>query len=322
VTVSLTPFVDGRAGALEVVTTDLAQRRAGGGVLWIDVAEPSAGELDRLREALDLPALAVANVGDGHQRPKVEEYEGCVLIVVHAVELGAGDESATLHEVDVFVGRDYVLTVRQQPALDEAVLRAPLTATDGRPLPSSSAVAHAVLDRVVDGYFAVSDEIESRIETVDEQVWDGLTKDDLARAFALRRDLVRIRRVVAPLREMLTIVVRREHGIFDDALDEHLRDLYDHVVTVHEEIEMSRDLLASTLDGHLSIVSNRMNETVLKVSAWAAIIAVPTVIASIYGMNFAEMPELHWRAGYPGALVLMAAAAGGLYATFRRRGWL
>ncbi len=122
---------------------------------------------------------------------------------------------------------------------------------------------------------------------------------------------MRFRRLVAPLRELLTIVVRREHGVFDDAMDEHLRDLYDHVVTVHEEIEMSRDLLASALDGHLSIVSNRMNETVLKVSAWAAIIAVPTVIASIYGMNFVDMPELHWSAGYPGALALMAVSGRG-----------
>ena len=193
-----------------------------------------------------------------------------------------------------------MLTVRPRPAFDDAALRRALTATEGRPLRNSSALAYAVLDHVVDAYFDVSDEIEARIEAIDERVWDGLTSDDLARAFALRRDLVRFRRVVAPLRELLTIVVRRERGVFDDTMDQHLRDLYDHVVTVHEEIEMSRDLLASALDGHLSVVSNKMNETVLKVSAWAAIIAVPTVIASIYGMNFVDMPELQLERRVPG----------------------
>ncbi len=144
----------------------------------------------------------------------------------------------------------------------------------------------------------------------------------MSEAFALRRDLARFRRVVAPMREVLTLMVRREGGILDDSIDEDLRDLYDHVITVHEEIEMSRELLAAALEGHMSVVSNRLNEVVLRVSAWAAIIAVPTVIASVYGMNFRHMPELHWSFGYPFALVLMVACAVGLYLAFKRQRWL
>jgi magnesium transporter len=323
VTITLTAFVDGQAQAPSAVAAGFTRTpRAAGAVLWLDVAQPTAAELLLLEEELALPPLAVEDVREAHQRPKVNHYEDWVLIVCYAAQYGPGDDAMSFHEVDLFVGRDYVLTVRQEPALDEKVLRDDLTMTQGRPLRSNSALAHAVLDRVVDAYFGVTDEIESRVEAIDERVWDGLGQEDLAQAFALRRDLVRFRRVVAPLRELLTILVRRERGVFDDSMDEHLRDLYDHVVTVHEEIEMSRDLLASTLDGHLSRVSNRMNETVLKVSAWAAIIAVPTVIASIYGMNFVDMPELKWSAGYPGALALMTAAAAALYALFKRRGWL
>ncbi len=323
VTITLTAFVGGQAQAPRAAAAGFAHTpRAADEVVWLDVAQPGDDELRLLEEELSLPALLIEDVREAHQRPKVDQYEDGALIVCYAARYAPGDEAMSFHEIDVVLGRDYVLTVRQQPALDDAPLRRALTVTDGRPLRNSSALAYAVLDHVVDGYFDVSDEIESRIEAIDERVWEGLTSDDLARAFALRRDLVRFRRLVAPLRELLTIVVRREHGVFDDTMDEHLRDLYDHVVTVHEEIEMSRDLLASALDGHLSIVSNRMNETVLKVSAWAAIIAVPTVIASIYGMNFVDMPELRWSAGYPGALALMAAAAVALYATFKRRGWL
>ncbi len=319
----MTAFVDGQAQAPRVAEAGFARApRAAGEILWLDVEQPSEDELLLLEAELTLPALAVDEVRAAHQRPKVNQYEDCVLIVHYAARYAPGDESLSFSEIDLFVGRDYVLTVRPRPAFDDAALRRDLTATEGRPLRNSSALAYAVLDHIVDAYFDVSEEIEARIETIDERVWDGLTSDDLARAFALRRDLVRFRRVIAPLRELLTIVVRRERGVFDDTMDHHLRDLYDHVVTVHEEIEMSRDLLASALDGHLSVVSNRMNETVLKVSAWAAIIAVPTVIASIYGMNFVDMPELKWSAGYPGALTLMAAAAVALYAVFKRRGWL
>jgi magnesium transporter len=323
VSITPIPFVEGRA--LAPGTTLEEARRSHGRrevLLWLDVAEPDAEELRSLGEELDLPELALEDLREGNQRPKVDQYEDWVLIVAYAASFGAADERVSLNEVDVLVGRDRLVTVRQRPALGPTYLRERVTATGGRPLHTSTALAHAVLDGIVDGYFAVTDEIESRIEALDDRVWDGLGRDDLTRAFALRRDLARFRRVVAPVRELLTIVVRREHGVLDDTMDEHLRDLYDHVVTVHEEIEMSRELLASTLEGHLSLVSNRMNETVLKVSAWAAIIAVPTVIASIYGMNFRDMPELAWRGGYPAALGLMATAALALYVTFKRRGWL
>lgn len=322
--IAVTPFVDGRAGRPAAAARGFGRDLgADQDVVWIDAAEPDEAELVLLQEELGLPASAVSDLREARQRPKVVAHdEDVVLVVLHAVLLAPEDESASFHEVDLLVSRSYVLTVRQRPALDAGILHDALTEPGAPPLRTPSAVADAVLDRIVEGYFAVADEIETRIETVDERVWDGLTKEDLARAFALRRDLVRIRRVIAPLREVLTIVVRREHGVLDDALDQHLRDLHDQVVTVHEQIELSRDLLASTMDGHLSIVSNRMNETVLKVSAWAAIIAVPTVIASIYGMNFRDMPELGWSGGYPASLVLMAAAAGALYATFKRRGWL
>ena len=203
-----------------------------------------------------------------------------------------------------------------------SIRRHRLTSRNGRALRSSTALAHAVLDFIVDDYFVATEDIERRIEDLDLQAYTGLDDKGVQRAFALRRDLVRFRRVVGPLREVLNAMVRRDSGVLDDSVDEHLRDLHDHVVTVYEDIEMARDLLAGDFEAHQSAVSNRMNEIVLKVSAWAAIIAVPTVIASIYGMNFRNMPELHWSVGYPGALLLMVAAAVSLYLAFKRQHWL
>jgi len=292
-------------------------------LIWIDVTQPSGDELDRLQRQLDLPPLAVADALQAKQRPRIEEYPNCVVVVAYAVAMADTDRGPRLelHEVTLFIGHHYVVSLREHPLLTAQEVRDRLE-LPSRPLPTGAEMAHAVLDRIVDGYYSVSEDFESRIEDLDDRVWDGFDQNDLAGAFAMRRDLVHFRRVVAPLREVLNVMVRREGGVLDDAVDERLRDLYDHVVTVYEEIEMSRELLQNVLEGHLSIVSNRMNNVVLKVSAWAAIIAVPTVIASIYGMNFVHMPELHWALGYPIALLIMFAAALGLFVTFKRHDWL
>lgn len=324
-TILVTRFKDGLAQEPEEADGDKLHTfvAAGHGLVWFDVDAPAADDFEMLRRELRLPELAVESAREGRQRPKIDNYDDCALVVAYAAKMGNGaHHRLKLNELSLFVGRDFLLSVRQAAAGDEDPLRRRLTATEGRPLKSSTALAHALLDTVVDGYFTTMDDIERRIEDIDRKAYGGLDEAQMRKAFGLRRDLVRFRRVVSPLRELLNTMVRREGGVLDDTVDEHLRDLYDHVVTVYEDIEMSRDLLAGDLEAHLSAVSNRMNEIVLKVSAWAAIIAVPTVIASIYGMNFVHMPELHWRVGYPGALALMTAAAVGLYAAFRRQHWL
>jgi magnesium transporter len=321
---TLTSFAGGAARPGGVPIEQLGElARRPDELVWVDAAAPTPGELDLLERQLGLPPLAVEDAREAHQRPKADLYADCALIVAYAVSTDASDAGRlSFHEIAMFVGRSYFVTVRQAPQADTARLTHWLTETQGRPLRSTTALAHAALDVIVDRYFKVVEEMQSSIEDLDDRVWDGLRQEDLTRAFALRRDLVRFRRMVSPLREMLNALVRREGGVLDDSVDENLRDLHDHVVTVHEEIEMARELLATALEAHLSMSSNRLNRVVLRVSAWAAIIAVPTVIASIYGMNFERMPELHWSFGYPFALTLMIAAALALYAIFKRQDWL
>ncbi len=291
--------------------------------VWLDVIGPTRDELTALKTALDLPTMAVEDAVEGRQRPKVDHYDGCVVVVMYAAALtGAEGGTIALHELELLVSRRWVVTVWQGGHDAVRRYRDAFVAAERSSALTTTALAYAILDEVVDSYFDVLEHLQDRIEEVDEAVWSRPDDADLSEAFALRRDLARFRRVVAPMREVLTVAARREGGVLDDSIDERLHDLYDHVITVHEEIEMSRELLATTLEGHMSVVSNRLNEVVLKVSAWAAIIAVPTVIASIYGMNFRDMPELHWGYGYPFALVLMVACAVGLYLTFKRQRWL
>ena len=292
-------------------------------LLWVDVTQPSLEELAALETTLALPSLAIEDAREAHQRPKVDHYEGCVVVAAYAAALDAPTAPGiSFHELQLFVSPRWVVTIRQDPIPDVETIHRRVCTPGGPAKATATTLAYTVLDQVVDSYFIVLEHLQERIEEVDDAVWSHAEDMDLTEAFALRRDLARARRIVAPLREVLTVMVRREGGVLDDSADEHLRDLYDHIVTVHEEIEMSRELLAAALEGHMSVVSNRLNSVVLRVSAWAAIIAVPTVIASIYGMNFDHMPELHWLLGYPFALALMVACAVALYLTFKRQRWL
>jgi magnesium transporter len=227
-------------------------------------------------------------------------------------------------ELTVFAAPDFAITVRHTPGDDLAGLRARLDMTPAE-LDSLEGgfFAYALVDQVVDGYFLAVDDLEDRIESLEEAlVYGGDGGPGLESAFAARRDVIYFRRAVSPLREVLNVLLRRDETIVRPQLDTYVRDLYDHVVRVAEDLDTFHDLISASLEAHLSVVSNRMNEVVLKVSAWAAIIALPTVIASIYGMNFVRMPELRWHLGYPYALSLMAASAIGLFAYFKHRRWL
>ena len=292
-------------------------------LLWVDVIQPSPEELAALETALELPSLAIEDAREAHQRPKVDHYEGCVVVVAYAAALDATTPPGiSFHELQLFVSSRWVVTIRQDPFPDVEDIRRRVCTPGGPGKANVTTLAYTVLDEVVDSYFGVLEHLQERIEEVDDAVWSRADDMDLTEAFALRRDLARFRRIVAPMREVLTVMVRREGGVLDDSADEHLRDLYDHSITVYEEIEMSRELLAAALEGHMSVISNRLNSVVLRVSAWAAIIAVPTVIASVYGMNFDHMPELHWLLGYPFALALMIGCAVALYLAFKRQHWL
>jgi len=292
-------------------------------LVWVDAVTPTAEEIAALEEEFGLHPLAVEDALNAHQRPKVDRYDGFVFVVAYGASVE--DEGVQQHELGLFVAPNYVLTIRHEPPLDIANLRARLLRATAELRDSGGPfLAYAVLDEVVDGYFTVMAHLQDRVEEIEETlVWgDTRSPENLSVAYRVRRDVIYFRRVVAPLREVFNALVRRDEVLFDHHLDEYFRDLYDHVIRVYEELDTDRDLLAAALEDHLSVVSNRLNGVVLKVSAWAAIIALPTFIASVYGMNFHHMPELHWGFGYGYALLLMFGTGGLLFALFKKSGWL
>ncbi|HJW76006.1 MAG TPA: magnesium/cobalt transporter CorA [Thermoleophilia bacterium] len=291
-------------------------------LVWLDMATPAPDEVERLGEEFGLHPLALEDALHEHQRPKIDRYPDFAFVTAYAAEWSDGDR-IVLHEVGMFVASRYVITVRHDEGFDLSDVGERLTHAPADLARRGAFVGYTVLDHIVDGYFVVTDRLQERLEDVEEHlVWATRKGDQIGEAYRLRRDLIYFRRVVAPLREVMHALARRDEPAFDEPIHEYFRDLYDHVVRVFEEIEMDRDIIAAAFEDHLAVVSNRLNMVVLKVSAWAAIIALPTVIASIYGMNFTHMPELGWRYGYPYALGVMAAAAGILYVTFKRKGWL
>jgi magnesium transporter len=294
--------------------------RERGALVWIDVVDPSEREIMPLAEELSLPEFAVEDALHAHQRPKVDHYGEVLFIVAYGARL---DGARThLQEVGIFVAGTYVVTVRQDPAFSLDGVEERLAREGERLRAGGAYLAYVILDAIIDSLFPAAESLERQIEELEDRMLlapgQGPTTE---LALTLRRDLLYLRHVVLPLHDLLIHLDFADDRRFRPTLEVQIRDLLDHVTRLSGELDIYRELLDGALNAHLTAVSNRLSEIVLKLSAWAAIVVVPTLIASIYGMNFEHMPELRWRLGYPYSLALMLGAALGLLAYFRRRGW-
>ncbi|MDX6522029.1 MAG: magnesium transporter [Gaiellales bacterium] len=293
-----------------------------GALIWVDALEPSQSEVMQIGEEFGLHPLALEDALHDHQRPKIESYDNHVYIVAYGAEMGE-QSGIELRELSMFVSSRFVVTIRHSPQLALEVARQRLEHSPSMVRSGGAHIGYAVLDELIDSYFPVVEHFEDRIERAESELLTGDgTRDSLPDAFAIKRDILVFRRAVAPLRDVLGRVVRIDKDVLGQDLDAEYRDLYDHVLRVYDELDTQRDLLTGVLEAHLSVVSNRLNEVVLKLSSWAAIVLVPTLIAGIYGMNFDHMPELHWQLGYPYALGLMLLTGCCLWAMFRRQRWI
>jgi magnesium transporter len=315
-------YVDGRLEepGFDPVQIDQALKQPNS-LVWLDIDDPTQEKLAVLAEEFGFHELAIEDSLHPHQRPKIEQYETYFFVIAYGMSI-QGDVLAE-HELAVFVGRNYLVTVRKSPSfdLDPVVKRwegdSALTAEGGGYL------LYVLLDEIVDGYFSALDHYEDRSEELEDAVFDQDGRDDLqSELFSLKKDLVHFRRMISPLREVLDVMQRRTVGVVTPALEPYYRDVYDHVLRATDFVDSLRDILTSVLEASLAVISNRLNEVMKSLTSWAAIILVPTLIAGIYGMNFRHMPELEWYLGYPLALGLMALSAMILYRAFKRRGWL
>jgi magnesium transporter len=290
-------------------------------VVWVDVADPSDADIDLLGSEFGFHPLALEDCVHPHQRPKIEQYETYFFLVAYGATLD-GNELVE-HEVAIFVGSNYLVTVRKSPAFDLSGAIKRWDAHEGLSVEGGGYFLYILLDEIVDGYFGVLDGYEDRVEDIEDQVFGEVVEEETqTEIFRLKKDLLHFRRRAAPLREVLDVMQRRLVPVVTEGLEPYYRDVYDHVLRATDFVDALRDLLSSALDAFLAVVSNRLNGVMKQLTAWAGIILVPTLIAGIYGMNFEHIPELDWLLGYPFALALMAASALALFVTFKRRGWL
>jgi magnesium transporter len=321
-------YRDGRRTAEPAEITEMGEIcRNGGGIAWVGLYRPSAEEFDAVAAEFGLHELAVEDAVKAHQRPKLERYGDTLFCVLRPARYIDERETVEFGEVHVFAGATFVVTVRHGEAPDVGAVRTALEARPDLLRRGPVAILHAIMDRVVDDYSPVVAGVENDIDEIEDQVFGGTPGDVSRRVYELHREVIGFQRATKPLVGMLERLMRDE-GV-DDEETRYLRDVQDHAVRVVEQADAFRQLLQNIMNVNLTLetkalseVSNAQNEEVKKISAWAAILFAPTLVGTVYGMNFKNMPELKWGAGYPMALGLMLAVSLTLYLIFRRRDWI
>jgi magnesium transporter len=293
-----------------------------GAFVWIGVHEPTAAEFDGLAREFDLPPLAVEDAIEAHERPKLDVYGDMLFLVVKTARYVDPDEVVELGELLIFAGPDYLITVRHGEGSSLAAARQALERDPERMRSGPSAALHAILDQVVDDYMPAIEGLENDIDEVEEQLFSERRVNLAERIYRLQREVLEFRRAVSPLVDPVERLAGGRYTSIHPSTRDYFSDIRDHLARARDQLDGLRDLLGGSLQANLAQVGVRQNEDMRRISAWVAIIAVPTAIAGIYGMNFEHMPELRWELGYPAALLVMAAICSFLYARFKRAGWL
>jgi magnesium transporter len=290
--------------------------------IWVGLHDPTEAELAKVANEFKLHQLAVEDALNAHQRPKVEEYDDSLFIVLKTVRYDEENQQIDLGDVMLFVGDSFIVTVRHGQGRALGDIRKRLEHQPELLDCGPSAVVYAVTDRVVDDYTDIAFEVEQDIEEVEQQVFSPARSNVASRIYNLKREVIEFRHAVVPLVVPMTKLASGAIPHIHEKMRPFFRDVADHATRVSEQIESFDDLLSSVLQANLAQVGVQQNEDMRRISAWVAIAAVPTAIAGIYGMNFEYMPELGWRYGYPGAVLLIAVICAGLYRAFKRSGWL
>ena len=291
--------------------------------VWIGLNEPSADLLRVVQHEFSLHDLAVEDAHRAHQRPKLERYDDALFVVMHTVGVNAQLHELEFGETHLFVGPRYVVSVRHGASVSYTQVRSRCEATPALLEKGPGFVLYSLMDFIVDQYFPAVDLLEGQLEAIEEEIFhDGVTRDTTQRIYALKRELLQLKHAVSPLIDVTNRLMRSDLALIPQDSHPYFRDVYDHVVRVNEMVDILRELLSSALEANLSLISVRQNEAMKRLAGWAAIIAVPTMLAGIYGMNFKFMPELEWRWSYPVVMTTMVAVCGYLYVRFKRSGWL
>lgn len=308
----------------------LEEARAAGGFVWVGLYEPSEPEFDRVTQEFGLHPLAVEDALKAHQRPKLEVYDDSLFLVLKPVVYEPESDTVSAGEVMVFLGDGFVVTVRHGEGSPLGAVRQRLEHEPELLGKGPTSVVYAIADAVVDHYLDVATELQTDLEELETEVFSpssGGTRHTASRIYTFKRQVLEFRRATGPLAKPLSRMAGAgEYGVnvpfVDDKARPFFRDVSDHLTRVNESVEGLDRLVSDILSAHLAQMSVRQNDDMRKISAWAAMAAVPTMIAGIYGMNFDHMPELHWVWSYPAVIIVMVGLVVLLYRLFKRRGWM
>lgn len=288
-------------------------------LVWVDMSSPGDPELAMVQEEFSLHALAMEDVRERHQRPKLEHYPDHAFIVAYTAEQ---------KEVDIFIGPTWLITVREEDADDDPSFLDSARRRFERIRAEHSTVGfllYVILDEIVDGYFSRNDEVEDELEALEDCIFSEGPIDERKiqeELYNVRRRLITYRRMAMPTRDVLAALLRREVEWIDENAIIHLQDVFDHVLRAIDMVDNHRELMGNAVDAHLAIMSNRMNRVMKRMTSWGAILLGSTLVTGVYGMNFVHMPELNWRWGFWWALSIMCFITVAGYLWFRAKDWL
>ena len=289
--------------------------------VWVALKDATEAELETMREEFGLHELAVEDARHGHQRPKIEEYGDSLFVVLHMVEV-VGDD-LRVGEVDIFVGRNYVLSVRHHAEKGFQEVRTRAEREPELLKHGAGYVLYALMDAVVDRYFPVIDALEMELERIEEQLFSGSSpRENIESLYYVKQKLTTLKHVASPLLDNAGKLFGGRVPQPCSGLGEYFRDISDHLVRINQSIDAARETVNTAIQVALAMVNMGHGEITKRLAAYAALVAVPTMIAGVYGMNFEHMPELRWSLGYPVSIALMAVIDGFLFFRFRKAGWL
>jgi magnesium transporter len=290
-------------------------------ILWVDVADPTSEDFDELAREFGFHPLSIEDCRHEHQRPKIEEYPGYYFIVLYEAEMQAGCQ-LELRELCIFLGTNYLVTVHSQPIRNIEKAQHTWRYWTDLAERKTGLPAYLLMDAIIDDYMPMLDDFSDRLDELEEQVFGNFQPEALRDIFRIKKQLIFLRRAVVPLRDVFNTLLRREQPIFSRETMIYFQDVYDHLIRVADSIDALREIVGSTMDAYLSVSANRTNFVMKRLTSLSAILMSVTLIAGIYGMNFAYMPEIGWRYGYIGSLASMLVIALALYFFFRKIKWL
>lgn len=291
-------------------------------VTWLDVCDPTPADYSMLHERFHIHPLTLEDIRHGGGRPKVEQHESYYFLIFYVVSRGKAENRFDMQPVYLYAGSNYLVTVHTGTLtqIEETMARWRNPGTP--PGDRVGSLLYHLLDTIVDDYFPLMDGVAEEAEEIEDQIFESFEASSIQTIFGLKRDLLALRRVIAPERDVLNVLMRRELPLFRGKDVAYLQDLYDHVIRVADNIDNYRDLLSSALDSYLSVEASRQNKILKVLTVTSIILMTNALIAGIYGMNFANMPELSWQYGYPFAIGLMLLASGALILFFKRLKWI